>query len=174
MRSDDRELHLMMSGERAARRQERDSSTPAAALWLKGNPHLRHVVHTSSHSLSCTFSLPHLLTIHLQKRNNRPGTIAQRRHILEAPPPLRFLFISALTDTVRNRDVWILLWLNHVADGTGPLWRLWSPLEDWHSEWWGRVSPAAYASPPPPCEEDKWDWWKAGWENRYGYAEMVW
>lgn len=32
MRSDDRELHLMMSGEWAARRQERDSSTPAAAL----------------------------------------------------------------------------------------------------------------------------------------------
>lgn len=113
----------------------------------EGNPVLGHV-YTSSHNLSCKLSLSHstpIFLLSIRKTSNRIRQFHRddtlQAFFLNAP----ILFISVLTDTVKNRDVWILslLWLNHVAGETGPVPLLWSPLKDWQSDWWDQVSPAS-------------------------------
>lgn len=106
---------------------------------------------SSSSNMTCTL-LPDvsffLFLLPPHKRNNRMRQSHTDKTFLMLPC-LQLLFIRTLTDTVCNRDVWSLsvLWLNHIANGTGCVLQLWSPLKDWQSDWWAWVSPTANSSP---------------------------
>lgn len=106
-------------------------------------------MHTSSSSyMTCTLLSDFFFYYPPHKQNNRMRQSHTDKTFLMLPS-LQLLFICTLTDTVCNRDVWSLsvLWLNHIANGTGCVLQLWSPLRDWQSDWWARVSPTANSSP---------------------------
>lgn len=95
-------------------KRERDSSTFAAALWQREIQFSGTSTHCHT-TFSCTcrlFHSAHIFSRSIRKRNNRRRRLHRDNTFvalfLNVPSSLRLLFIIALTDTVWNRDVWIL------------------------------------------------------------------